>query len=138
MTRTLMAFAVAALVAVTAQAQSSLLTANIPFDFQAGQVRMEAGEYRVSQPGPQGLIRIHRPMGTPSVFLVTSAKSPGSSNDCKLVFHRYGDEYFLAEVWPGRAAQVKAIPKTSRERELAQTAGPPVRHVLSARATPER
>jgi hypothetical protein len=138
MKRILLAVAVVAMAAVTAHAQSAMLVANVPFDFQAGAVQMKAGEYRVSQPGPASAIRIHKPSGSPSAFLLTNAKSAGSSTDCKLVFHRYGNEYFLAEVWPGYAAQVKTIRKSRRERELAQTIGQPVEHVLYARAVPQR
>ena len=35
-----------------------------------------------------------------------------------LVFHRYGDEYFLSEVWPAGAATGREFPKSRAEREL--------------------
>jgi hypothetical protein len=38
----------------------------------------------------------------------------------KLVFNRYGSQYFLAEIWVGSAALGRQLPKTSREKELAK------------------
>jgi hypothetical protein len=40
-----------------------------------------------------------------------------TSTSPKLVFHRYGDEYILREVWMGSSGY--QLPQTSRERELA-------------------
>jgi hypothetical protein len=35
-----------------------------------------------------------------------------------LVFHQYGDEYFLTEIWPAGGQTGRALPKSRAEREL--------------------
>jgi hypothetical protein len=39
----------------------------------------------------------------------------------KLVFHRYGNEYFLSEVWTPGDEWGHRLSKTRREREIAAT-----------------
>ena len=36
----------------------------------------------------------------------------------KLVFHKYGDQYFLAEIWDGQSRIGIAFPESKREKEL--------------------
>ena len=40
----------------------------------------------------------------------------------KLVFHRYGDQYFLSEVWPAGATTGRVIAKSRAESELEKKA----------------
>jgi hypothetical protein len=39
-----------------------------------------------------------------------------------LVFHRYGDEYFLSEIWPAGSSTGRGLPKSRAERELKRKA----------------
>jgi hypothetical protein len=39
----------------------------------------------------------------------------------RLVFNKYGDTYFLSELWSGGYAQGSALQKSKTERELART-----------------
>ena len=48
----------------------------------------------------------------------------------KLVFHRYGSQYFLAQIWTAGYEQGKELPKSSRESEVAQDY--PVQNVVLA------
>jgi len=87
------------------------LEATVPFTFIVRNQEMPAGAYSVSRvpvqtaPGPL-LIRNHnvhkdKPVFT-SCYPTTRDRTSGGSP--KLVFHRFGNHYFLAEVWPDRAA----------------------------------
>ena len=37
----------------------------------------------------------------------------------KLVFHRYGSQYFLAQIWTAGNDRGQELPKSGREREVA-------------------
>jgi len=76
-----------------------LMTVNIPFSFAAGDQSLPAGEYLVLTVTPERSIRIVSTDGEHSAIVNTLpnyAKSP--SENSRLVFHRYGNEYFLTQV----------------------------------------
>src|ERR1700723_2839826 len=103
-TRALVMVGVMALTAMAttrvAQAQE-LLAVNIPFDFVAGKTQLPAGEYTVKVAGPANtVILVSRKDSNASAFLVTNAAvSAEPQSESKLVFNRYGDRYFLSQVW---------------------------------------
>jgi hypothetical protein len=39
-----------------------------------------------------------------------------------LVFHRYGEEYFLSEIWPAGGLTGRELPKSRAERDLMRKA----------------
>jgi hypothetical protein len=106
-----------------AQAQQSLVI-NIPFDFVAGNTQLAAGEYTVKVSVPtHSLILISRKDSTASAFINTyAAVSNTPQAESKLVFNRYGDRYFLSQVWSEGNSQGRQLVKTSREKEMALTA----------------
>jgi hypothetical protein len=106
-----------------AQAQQSLVI-NIPFDFVAGNTQLAAGEYTVKVSVPtHSLILISRKDSTASAFINTyAAVSSTPQAESKLVFNRYGDRYFLSQVWSEGNSQGRQLVKTSREKEMALTA----------------
>lgn len=61
----------------------------------------------------------------------TSSKPVGA----RLVFNRYGEEYFLSQVWTDGGQLGRELPKSKRERSLekvlAQHASKPERVVIS-------
>jgi hypothetical protein len=87
---------------VFAQMRSSqqLMKVNIPFAFGVQDQSLPAGLYLVFTVTPERSIRIATADGKHSAIVNTLpnyAKEPSSNS--RLVFHRYGNEYFLAEVW---------------------------------------
>jgi hypothetical protein len=53
--------------------------------------------------------------------VVTSrVEAPGRQEIGKLVFHRYGDRYFLSQVWGTDQSTGSQLQKTAQERELAR------------------
>jgi len=107
-----------------AQAQEQRVAVNIPFDFVVGNMQLPAGEYVVSASAEtRGLILISAKASTTSVFVntyPTTANAP--QTESKLVFNRYGDRYFLSQVWREGASQGREITKSAREKEVAQSA----------------
>ena len=111
--------AVVAAAAACAQNTESL-KANVPFNFVVrGQV-MHAGEVSVGQSAGTSSITIKGVDQKSGVIVLTQSlesrkTAPGQA---RLVFHRYGDTYFLAEVW-GAGEYGSKVPQSNRERELA-------------------
>jgi hypothetical protein len=126
-TRALVMAGVMALTAMAttrvAQAQETVVV-NIPFDFEAGKTMLPAGEYSVKVSNPtHSLILISRKDSTASAFINTNAVvSVNTQTESKLVFNRYGDRYFLSQVWSEGNSQGRQLLKTAREKEIALTA----------------
>jgi len=76
-------------------AQQPGLTANIPFNFTVGNTWMPAGEYTISLPTRQVL---ELRTGSHIALVVSSQSNDESNSGSKLVFDRYGDQYFLRKV----------------------------------------
>ena len=115
------AFYAALLLASTAIAQTRQgdVTADIPFPFVVAQQTLPAGRYVVSPVNPDSM-GIHD-ANNRGAFVPTHSTQRGvSDNSCKLVFHRYGDTYFLSEVWVDGNALGRALFRSRAERELAQ------------------
>ena len=78
-----------------AMAQQQGLRANIPFDFTVGDTSMPAGEYSISSPSYDVL----ELKSDSHIVLIASSRSYNESNSGgRLVFGKYGDQYFLHEV----------------------------------------
>ena len=94
---------------------------NIPFDFAAGKAQLKAGEYIV-RPSSEGILVLRRINDKTDTFVFTpnTVQRPESNLSRKLVFHRYGNEYFLAEAWTDRNTIGRSMKKTGGERRLAR------------------
>ena len=111
---------------------SSPVKANIPFDFTAGNVDLPAGEYTVETTGTLGNLLI-RGQGTPGMFLPSdAAQANRAAASSKLVFHRYGDRYFLSQIWEQGEVRGSELPMMKVEKELrASNARPTLVAVLA-------
>ena len=91
---------VAVALAIPAVAQQSPYTIQVPFRFNVDARVFPSGEYRISVGSP-GAVQIHGVDHTASAMLVATflSRLRGESKNAELVFHRYGQEYFLAQVW---------------------------------------
>ena len=97
-----LAMSLALLMSAAAQAQTTHLKITVPFEFTAGNVQLPAGEYEVTAVGPWGgpTLSVHNVNSNAgTVVLSNSCRSQKPAADAKLVFYRYGHQYFLAEVW---------------------------------------
>jgi len=100
--RTLITICLLLTAAGFAQMTSSqqLMKVNIPFAFGVQDQSLPTGQYLVFTVTPERSIRIVSADGKHSAIVNTLpnyAKEPSSNS--RLVFHSYGNEYFLAEVW---------------------------------------
>lgn len=104
----------------TANAQN--MRVNVPFSFQAGSKALPAGQYDVSLNNPSQLLTLQQLDGKAQCYLlIKSTVRLGTPENGKLLFHRYGNSYFLTYAnTPG--GELGAEVHTSRaERELAKT-----------------
>ena len=108
----------------TANAQSQNTKANVPFEFTVGDKSLPAGAYAISAVTSSGdTLRIRSVTGSYSTVQVTMTAS-GKSDHAKLVFHRYGERYFLAEIWSGEGGRALAPSREERaiKKELSRIA----------------
>ena len=117
---------IAASVSANAQTLQYRLTANIPFDFSAAGEKLPAGKYwikRAQTSDGDMVVQISSVDGQSNITRLTipvSAKQPVKTG--LLVFNRYGDEYFLSEIWPAGGATGRELHKSRAERDLARKA----------------
>jgi hypothetical protein len=104
----------------TTQAQARA-RASVPFDFSLNQKSMPAGTYEVSSLSDKVLAV--RNMNTGEAHLVIESmhvQAPQAAGipHAKLVYRKYGDQYFLAEIWDGRSNIGIAFSQSKREKEM--------------------
>ena len=114
-----MSFLVSMLAVAPASAKSiNGVRAQIPFDFHVGSSLMPAGDYTINAvTEDDAALRIGN--GSRNAIALTSSKeaNPGSKSKSRLVFHKYGDQYFLAAVW-GAERTGRVLPESKGERSL--------------------
>jgi hypothetical protein len=115
----------AVVLAAPLPAQEFRVTATVPFEFMVSGRSMPAGDYMVQRAGSiaSGAIQVSGANGS----VVALAQSAGVGQNEKpgqalLIFHRYGDQYFLSRISDGNRDTGVEIPTSSTEKELAKTA----------------
>jgi len=110
---------VAWLMVPATHAQSIMLKADIPFNFVVGDTQLQSGEYHVKQLRP-GVIQLQGKVTRSSAIVMTTGVQTGKISDVgKLVFNRYGDQYFLSRIWEPSSITGRQLPKSRLEREVA-------------------
>ena len=118
------------LTAMTAQAQSgiTLLTADIPFQFSVGKKTFPAGKYQIRKMsiGVSKVLRLSQ-AGGPHVALIAMREINSlykiQSESC-WIFNRYGDQYFLSQVWMAGESGVE-LGQTQVEQQVAKSLNAP-------------
>src|SRR5438093_10238486 len=109
----------------SAQAQSNRMRATIPFAFYSGDGVLPAGDYDVENLGSGVVKLLNRDTHNVVVFHTISVSDrTGEAASAKLIFNRYGADYFLKEMWWGGATDGRALLPSKAERELARTSTP--------------
>jgi hypothetical protein len=120
LTATFFVFSVA-----SAQGLSNRMRAKVPFDFTVGEHQLPAGDYEM-QTVASGVVKLYNPE-THDVMIFNAIRLGNPIRDSakgKLVFHKYGDDYFLSEMWwTGTTDGLQPI-QSKRERELARVSTP--------------
>jgi hypothetical protein len=92
--------------------------ADVPFAFRLGTAQLPAGTYevRVATTSAEAIV-IQNHETSAGALSIARRESPRSTN-AKLVFHRVGNEYFLAEIWRGSGYDGMIVPTSKQEKEL--------------------
>jgi hypothetical protein len=133
-------FAIVSLAALLVAAPAfseETLKATVPFDFTVGTSRMRAGDYLVLFDA--NYIRLARDDRKASAILLTlpvQARRP--SDGGKLIFNKYGDSYFLSEIWSAGYEQGHLLRKSREELEVAKNGGDVRQSTIAARLSKPR
>jgi hypothetical protein len=96
--------------------------ADIPFEFNVGSKTMDAGQCQVGVENPN-LILVRCDGHRAASFALTNTVSSNKVEEQgKLVFHRYGDQLFLSQIWIAGSASGRELPPSRSERRAMQTA----------------
>jgi len=116
-----------------AYAQSSgNLKASIPFNFIVGSKSLPAGQYSL-KPVSQVAVLVQSEDSHSSAVVLTTAVEASKLQDVgKLVFNRYGDQYFLSQIWTPAASTGRQLHKSRMEREIANNISNPEKKTLIA------
>ncbi len=106
---------------VSAKGQSTgRVMSNIPFEFVVGDKALPAGEYQISSVTASGEVLLIRNTEARDLAVRLSNRLEPQTNktQARLVFHRYGQSYFLAEVWAGGDSTGRQLLQSKRESSM--------------------
>ena len=118
---------VCAVFAVNAAPQTSgsqRMRANIPFDFMVGEKTLPAGDYTLSVINPSSdrkALQIRSLDGRFSAITQTSMGRGKYADEATVVFRRYGDRYFFAQIETGSDATTLVAARSRAERSTRRT-----------------
>ena len=99
---------------------SNPIRVKIPFDFNIGDKKLPTGEYifsRVSAVSGDELMSVSSVDASAHLFESTyAAQVLTPKNKSTLVFHKYGDQYFLEQIWSGGEQEGTQLPESRGER----------------------
>jgi hypothetical protein len=102
------------------QSLSTHVLAKIPFDFSVGDKKFPAGEYSVGRAlsgSDDTVLQVSSVNGNLTAFRLTSENlNLARKGSDTLVFHQYGDQYFLSEVWPAGGTVGRTLLESRGER----------------------
>jgi hypothetical protein len=104
-------------VAGTSFGQSQTVQAKVPFDFTVGNKLLPSGTYTIKEQSTGVIvIRNHdKAIGMMSLVSPDGNKAAGGG---KLVFHKYGSQYFLSEILCDAAEMNLRVPASKTEKRV--------------------
>jgi hypothetical protein len=120
-----------ALSVTSAFGQGSFAKYNVPFAFEATGQSMPAAEYTVRN-NSHNTLQVSAAGGPQILLLDTQGSSTRDTESGKLVFHKYGNQYFLAGIAQPGSAHVTRVSPSKREKEIKMAAGVQADHVVIA------
>lgn len=121
----MMTLVLVALYASAAQAQTSSqprVIAKIPFAFNAGKTSLPAGKYTISVVNPSSdrkVLQLRSVDGRASAMILTNTVNGILTENAKLVFERYDDQYFFVQAqMAGDATSLAAIHSKSERKQM--------------------
>jgi hypothetical protein len=129
-----LALTVLPLLAVAQLGSTQQIVANVPFSFTVGSKNVPAGRYTL-QPVTldKNTFAIHNPAA--KVGLLSSAlpaETAQAAANYALVFHKYGEAYFLAGIKLAHSRTMYRMPQSKAEAEILAHNGPFREEILRA------
>lgn len=111
----------ASLIVAAAAAPAQTVRAKVPFDFVAGERMMPAGEYKVALDARTGLVMLN-PSDQTGAWVNAHGANWGVANERgQLVFHKYGESYFLKRVKTAATTQGFELYPARAERDAVKS-----------------
>ncbi len=112
---------VALVLAAPAVAQQNDYTIQVPFGFHVDARQMPPGQYQIRIVAP-GSVQVRGIDHTANAtFIVPQLNRPSHADlNAELVFHRYGRQYFLSQVWFSQINAGYELNISNSEREIAR------------------
>ena len=121
------------LLATAQMGEHSRLIAQVPFEFVAGNRIVPAGQCIVQSAGGGAAVLISQANAKVSLFsMVTPAGSQKGAGIDALVFHKYGNTYFLTELRVSGNRATYELPESKAEAELRAQNAPAQETILLA------
>jgi hypothetical protein len=112
------AIAIAILSAASVSAQG-VVKFDIPFQFHIGKEKLDAGKYEIKQmTGSRYLFRNTKTGASRLVVSIAESGTNESSVAEKLVFNRYGNVYFMRQLFVKNGTAGRELGESSAERRL--------------------
>ncbi|MGD0446038.1 MAG: hypothetical protein ABSA39_19045 [Edaphobacter sp.] len=105
----------------SAQSSETIAEANIPFDFQTPTQLLPAGKYRIVHESGNLILLEGRP-GKGGFVVTHDATRPQGVTRGMMVFDRYGDNYYLRQVWTAGSTSGLECAKSRAEKANAEKA----------------
>jgi hypothetical protein len=132
-------FTLCAAVASANAQLSNPIRAKIPFAFSMGDKTLPAGEYtfsRLSGFSDTKLMSVSSVDASTRVYQSTfGVEVLTPKNDSTLVFHKYGDQYFLEQIWSYGEQGGTQVPESRIERTIRQQLAQTQQSNLSGKVT---
>jgi len=99
-------------------AQDHQVKATVPFNFTVNNTAMPAGKYTIgTDVNSPNVLRMRDREQNAAVMTIGLADPISSDNDHELIFHRYGNQYFLSEVRCSNASLDLHLPTSKAEKQ---------------------
>jgi len=101
----------------SASAQSNVLQATVPFSFVSGSNHVAAGTYDFTTKNDSRVLSIRNTVSGATVLMLAMPADSAKGDTAKLVFHRYGNQYFLTDIrGAGSPINVHLTPSKQEKR----------------------
>jgi len=112
---------VVAVATASAQLPGTRTSAQIPFDFMVGEQTLPAGMYELRRIGDDPYLLYIQNVDDRrdvAIFITTRVDEVNLNRQSALVFHRYGDVYFLAEIRSRYEGIARELQPSEQERRM--------------------
>ena len=112
------------LLSATGAYAQSAARANVPFAFKVGAKQMPAGTYTVQTEIGSSIVMVHNVQTGASALAMGRWEAPSKKTD-KLIFRRYGSQYFLTAILGTAGSDGIVFPASRQEKQLQEVAQAP-------------